>query len=270
MSEQTAASAISRQRVLYTLPGTDAVPVQRVPYRLADSGELTLDVYRPAERAAAPLPAMILVNGFSDIGARQMLGCSFSETGAFVSWARLFAASGIAAVTYSNEHPSDVRAAVGYVREHGAELGIDAARIGLWSCSGHSATALSLLMKDSGVSPVCAVLFYPYTIDLDGATEIADASTQWRFLNACAGRSIDDVSPDVPLFVARAGQDQMPGLNRALDRLAAAALAVNLPITLVNHPSAPHAFDLSQDSRDTREIIRASLRWVQAHLAVPE
>ena len=52
---------------------------------------------------------------------------------------------------------------------------------------------------------------------------------------------------DVPLFVARAGRDEMPRLNETLDAFLTKAVARNLPITFANHPTGPHAFDLFDD-----------------------
>ena len=71
---------------------------------------------------------------------------------------------------------------------------------------------------------------------------------------------------DLPLFIARAGKDEMPGLNDSIDRFVAGALARNLPLTLVNHPTAPHAFDLVDDSEATREVIRRILAFLAFHL----
>jgi acetyl esterase/lipase len=112
----------------------------------------------------------------------------------------------------------------------------------------------------------CAVFCYGYMLDLNGSTIVADAATQMRFVNPCAGKSVEDLRRYIPLFVARAGQDQMPGLNEALDRFIVKALACNLPVTFVNHATAPHAFDLLQDSADSREIIRRILAFLQFHL----
>jgi len=69
------------------------------------------------------------------------------------------------------------------------------------------------------------------------------------------------------LFVVRAGQDEFPGLNRALDAFAGAALARNIPITMVNHPAAPHAFDLVHDTSTSREIVRETLAFMRFHLS---
>src|SRR5215210_5219422 len=54
----------------------------------------------------------------------------------------------------------------------------------------------------------------------------------------------------------------LPALNDALDRFIAAALARNLPITVVNHAAAPHAFDLFDDSDATREVVRQILAFL--------
>ena len=60
-------------------------------------------------------------------------------------------------------------------------------------------------------------------------------------------------------------------MNEALDRCVSEALPCNLPITVVNHAAAPHAFDLFDDSEATREIVRGVLAFLQFHLraAVP-
>src|SRR5437867_10355368 len=44
------------------------------------------------------------------------------------------------------------------------------------------------------------------------------------------------------------------------------ALACNLPISFVNHPEAPHAFDLFHDSETSRGIISRILPFLQSHL----
>ena len=45
------------------------------------------------------------------------------------------------------------------------------------------------------------------------------------------------------------------------------ALARNLPITVVNHATGPHAFDVFDDSPASREVVRQSLAFLQFHLA---
>jgi hypothetical protein len=255
MSDTIPPDHISKKRVVYFVPGMDAVTVRR-------EGEI--DIYYPAvsDDAAA---GRHLVTGFADAGAERRLGCRFKEMGSFVSWAQLTAASGMAAITYANTEPSDIHV-LHHVRTHAATLRIDATRLGVWACSGHGPNALSLLLKDYGDPPRSATLLYPYTLDVAGSTAVADAARQFGFAVPAAGNAIDDLRADVPVFMARAGQDQMPGLNRALDAFVSAVLDRNLQITIANHGRGPHGFDVFADSGRSHEIIRTVLRFLQWHL----
>jgi acetyl esterase/lipase len=107
---------------------------------------------------------------------------------------------------------------------------------------------------------------YGLTLDLGGATTVADMARQFGFVHPGSGKSVADLARGIPLFLARAGQDEFPGLNEALDRFLAAAVAENLPVRFVNHPRGPHAFDLLDDSETSREIIREVLRFLGFHL----
>jgi carboxylesterase type B len=78
-----------------------------------------------------------------------------------VSWARLAAASGLVAVTYTNEDSAtDARTVLEYVKRNAASFGVDEQKIGVWACSGNVPTALSLLMQDAETRVRCAVLAY--------------------------------------------------------------------------------------------------------------
>ena len=270
MTQDAAPHDISKKRVVYTMPTADAVRILRdQEYRATDAGTLTMDIYYPPEaKAGSRTPAVIFVIGFSDIGARRMLGCAMKDMGAYVSWAQLAAASGLVAITYTNQEPAtDVHALLQHVRQHAASLDIDENRIGLWSCSGNVPVALSVLLRQNASAFVrCAVLSWGYMLDSGGATGVADAARQFGFVNPCEGRSVEDLPRDIPLFVARAGRDQMPRLNESLDRFILNGLACNLPLTFVNHAEGPHAFDLSHDSETTREVVRRMLAFLRFNL----
>ena len=107
-------------------------------------------------------------------------------------------------------------------------------KVGVWSTSGHGPVVLQAAARAS-----CTVLINPIT---------------------------KDVCPDTPLLVVRAGQDENPGLNAALDAFAAKALAENKPFTLVNYPEARHSFELYQDQPETRRILQQGLDFLRAHL----
>jgi hypothetical protein len=275
MSQETQApqpSDIVKKTAVYRIPGMDAVTVRRdVIYKESGTGELTLDIYSPPDlESGTRTPAVILVTGYPDAGFETMLGCRFKDMGSSVSWARLIAASGMTAITYTNREPAaDLDSLLRHVRENAESLGIDETRLGAWASSGNAALALSLLLRNADQPLRCAALLYGCMLDLDGMTGIAEASRQFGFANPCAGKTLDDFATDVPLFLARAGRDQLPHLNDSIDRFVAGALARNLPVTLVNHPEAPHAFDLFLDNEMSREIIRQVLAFLRFHLGAP-
>jgi hypothetical protein len=269
MSQDTRQEHISKRVVVYRTPDMDGVRVRRdVEYRATDAGALTLDVYYPPDSAfGARAPAVVFVLGYSDVGAEAVLGCKLKEMGAYTSWGRLAADAGLVAITYTNREPAtDLHALLQHVRQNAAALGIDETCVGLWACSGNVPLALSILMREEREYLKCAVLCYGLTLDLDGSTHVAEAARKWGFVNPCAGKSVDDLPRDIPLFIARAGQDQMPHLNETLDRFTAEALKRNLPVTFTNHAAAPHAFDLSDDGETSREVVRQILSFMRFHL----
>ncbi|MGA9770755.1 MAG: alpha/beta hydrolase [Blastocatellia bacterium] len=267
MSQETRHDDPSKKKVVYQLPDMDSVTIRRdVEYRKTDAGALTMDLYYPFDlKSEARAPAVIIVTGYPDPGFERMVGCRFKEMGSSVSWGQLMAASGLAAITYTNIEPAaDLYALLDYVRQNAESLGLDETRIGLWASSGNVPLALSALMQETLMK--CAALCYGYMLDLEGATGVAEAARRFGFVNPCAGREVDDLPDHLPLFIARAGQDELPHLNETLDLFLYKALACNLPITFANHAAAPHAFDLLHDSHESREIIRQILAFMKFHL----
>ena len=281
MSEQTGQDDMSKKVVVYRMPGMDAVTVrQDVKYETTDAGDLTMDIYYPpdsgrgagkgkARKGGARTPAVILVSGYGDEGMQSVMGCKFKDMGSSVSWARLAAASGLAAITYTNRDPAtDVHTVIQYVRDNAAALGIDENRIGVWASSGNVPNALSVVMRDGGDRLKCALLCYGFMLDVDGSSAVAEAAKTFGFVNPCAGKSVDDLPRDLPLFVVRAGRDTFGALNETIDVFVAGALGRNLPITLVNYAEGPHAFDLMDDSDGAREVIKQVLAFMRSHLLV--
>jgi hypothetical protein len=258
---------IARRRVVYELAAAERVSVRRDLRYVSASGEpLPFDLYEPPpELGRAPRPAVFLVPGYNDDGMRRFAGCAAKNLGAFESWARLIAASGLSAIAYECRDPgADAGAMLAHVRASAVELGVQAARFGLWACSGHAPTAIATAMSAPAVG--CMALLYGYTIDLDGDHDVADASARFRFAVPAAGRSLSDLPDTLPMLLVRAGADQMPGLNLAMDRLVRGLLARNSPLTLVNHAAGPHAFELEDDSPGTRAAIHHVLAFLTAHL----
>ena len=269
MSQEPKQHDITKKRVVYHLPEVDAVTIRRdVEYRATDAGALTMDIYYPPDsKSDARAPAVVFVSGYSDLGFQKMLGCKLKDMQSYVSWGQLTAASGLLAITYSATEPAaDIDALLHFVRDNAASLGIDEKRIGLWACSGNVPNALSVLMQPARDFLKCAALCYGVMLDVDGYTSTAESAKRFGFVNPCAGRSVDDLPQKMPLLIVRAGQDEMPYLNETLDRFVAKALTCNLPITLTNFVTAPHVFDVLDDSETSREIIRQILAFMRFHL----
>jgi hypothetical protein len=233
------------------LPGMAAIEVKS-EQRYGEGG--TFDLYVAAD--TAPAPTVLFVYGFPDARFAQGL----RKMGAYGSWGRLLAASGINAVAYSYIDPvRDLAALLGHLRENARSLGIDASRLGIWAASGNVPTALHLLMTQPPESFRAAALLYGYMLDVPPAAE------QFGIGAPARGRPIEDL-PRIPLLVVRAGQDQTPHLNASLDAFVSAALARDLPLTVINQTGAPHSFDLFDDSEASRSTIRAVLRFLREHL----
>jgi dienelactone hydrolase len=239
---------ITLKPVVLRMPCMDDVTVRAdVPYKTAETdASHRMDLYYPPTPKAGPaLPAVLFVFGYPDAGTRRKVGCSGKEMASYISWARLVASFGLVAITYTASEPDrDLLDLLEHLRTHAAELGIDARQIGIWSCSGNVPVALSLLAGSLlAERPVaCAVLCYGYMPEEAG------------------------LPCEMPLLVVRAGRDEMPGLNDSIDAFVPRALRANLPLTVINHPAAPHAFDIQDDSDASRQVIVRILAFLQMHL----
>ena len=269
MSQELPDDHITKKTAVLRIPGMEDVTVRReVEYQTSDAGSLTMDLYSPPDlRAGEDRPAVISVAGYPDPGIARIFGRPYNEWGSSTSWARLIAASGMLGITYENREPAtDVLALLAYLRANGTRHGVDAKRLGLLAVSGHSPLALSVLMERNARPPLCAALICPLVLDLDGFSAVADAAKAFRFASPTSGKTVDALPSNAALFIARAGEDQTPGLNETLDCFVAKAFGRNLELTVVNHPQAPHAFDVMQDSDASRAVIRAALAFLRARL----
>jgi hypothetical protein len=252
------------KRIVRSLEGMEQV---EATHDLAYHEDLMLDVYHPRLSSDAPASAVVIVAGYPDVGVPLTLGCNLREMAFVVSLAQLIAASGMAAITYSTSTPErDAGRVVDFIARSGGGLRIDPGRLGVWAASGNVPVALALLMeKRPGIR--AAVLSNGYSFDGAGSTAVADAAATYRFVNATAGKTVRDLPADVPMFVVRCGRDENPGLNDALDRFVGDALRENMPVTLVNHASSRHAFEVTDDTAISRHILDSAVSFLRVHLA---
>ena len=247
--------------LVHTLPGAADVTVERDLAYTGDPTPLTFDLYRPL-RATTPCPAVVLVSGLPDPGVARMLGKPIKNWASYQGWARLLAASGMAGITYTNREPADVAALVRHLRANAGALGLDPARIGVWACSGNVPMALSVIAHEH---PAAAALLYGFTLDLDGATTVAEGSKKYYF--AAPPVTLDELPRGMPMLVVRAGRDSFAGINETIGRFVDAARERQLPVTLLEHPEGQHSFDLVDDTPMTHQVIEEVLAFLRRSLA---
>jgi hypothetical protein len=263
---ETTRHPITLQRMLRHLDGMERVETRRdIPYFTSGGVTQGMDIYYPVVMPDSGAPLVLVVAGYRDVGVPLTLGCRFKEMELSISLAQLIAASGMAAGVYETSEPAvDGRRVVAFVRDNAQALRLDRDRIGLWAASGNGPTAVALLME-RGADLRAAVLSAVFTMDLEGSA-VADAAAEYRFANAAAGKKVGDLPKDVPLLLVRAGREQFQGLNAALDRFVVAALDENVPLTLINHATAPHGFELYDDSPSSHYIVDTMLQFMRSHL----
>ncbi|MFN2385342.1 MAG: alpha/beta hydrolase [Thermoanaerobaculia bacterium] len=250
------------------VPGMDRVRiVADAVYSRPDGTPLAADVYLPAAgRTGARAPVVILVAG----GAENP-----KAWGIYTSLGRLLAASGLAAVPFNHrlrypkrqyeEGAADLLAVIGYLRSNAARLGIDADRIAVTAFSG-GGPMLSVAMRQrpAGVRALAGIYAFLDT----GHVNAQEAGTTPEVIRRFSPLEQLTAGPGLthPLFVARAGRDEIPGVNESIDGFAAAALERNAPLTLVNHPTGFHGFEHRNDDERSREILRMWIEFLRMHL----
>ena len=78
----------------------------------------------------------------------------------------------------------------------------------------------------------------------------------------------DDPEKIPPLFLARAGRDEVPTMNDSINRFISEATTRNIAFTFVNHPAGVHGFDNQNDDERSREIIRQAIAFMRTHLGL--
>lgn len=264
---------VTKLPVVLTLPKMDEVSLQQVEYVEDSDGALGLDIYYPpgcklieTKLAETKLAVVILVTGHADPTIEAAVGCKLKDSEAYISWAKLIAVSGVVAITYANRNPAqDIASLIDYLKSNADLLNIDLNRVGIWSCSANVPNALALAISGQ-INIRCAAFLYGFMFDRGGKTFVADAASQSGFAAPNANSTIDDMPRDMALRIIRAGADQIPGINQTIDDFCSDALSRNLPVTLVNHSSGRHSFDIFDDGDLSRVIIRDLLSFLAFHL----
>jgi acetyl esterase/lipase len=256
--------------VVYKVPGMDKVKVvQNLKYTKTDDPNILMDIYLPPDVASGDKrPAVIFIHG----GVKTEY--TPKDWGVYTTWGRLVAASGFVGVTFTHRlaYPDkslenaaqDVRAAIDYVRANADKYNIDKDRICLIAYSA-GGPLLSLAMRGDTPFVRCLVGFYAF-MDVQQSDYRKTESTETLKAFSPITYLQKDASKIPPIFIARAGRDEVPTMDDSIDRFVTEALARNIAFNLANHPQGVHGFDNQNDDERSREIIRGALAFMQIHL----
>jgi len=256
--------------VVLKVPGMDKVKVvQNLKYAKSDDPNVLMDIYVPSDLSEnEKRPAVIFLHG----GAKT--DYTPKDWRVYTSWGRLIAASGFVGVTFTHrlEYPNvslekaaaDVLDAVKYVRANGDKYHVDKDRVCLIAYSA-GGPLLTLGMRGEMPFVRCLVGFYAF-MDIQQSdyrkTEKPETIKSFSPITYLQ----TDASKIPPMFIARAGHDEVPTMLDSIDRFVSEALSKNTALTLVNHPQGVHGFDNQNDDERSREIIRTATEFVRLHL----
>ncbi|HKY04017.1 MAG TPA: alpha/beta hydrolase [Blastocatellia bacterium] len=266
---------IAMMPVVYSIPGMDKVIVKsNLKYTPVDEPHLLMDVYIPPNlRKDERHPAVLFIHGSVPPGSPA------KNMGVYRSWGRLVAASGMIGVSFTHrlgypkplltEAASDLASAISYIRANADSLNIDKDRICLAAYSG-GGPLLSIAMRDKPEYVRCIAAFYAF-LDIRQSELHRTHETPEKVLTFSPITHLaSDGAKIAPIFIARAGLDEIPAMNDSIDRFIREALSSNAAITIANHPRGVHGFDTQTDDDRSREIIRSALAFMKTHLAVRE
>jgi len=260
--------------VVYQVEGMDRVRVRKdLVYKKDGAVELKMDVSTPErQKPGESLPVVIFIHG----GVPRDVPVKPKDWGIYKSWARLIAASEMAAVTFNHragypdpnlsQGAADLMDAIAFVRARATEFGIDPERIALAAYSA-GGPLLAAPIREPKPYIRCLVAFY-------SILDLRPSALHRKFLSE---EQIRQFSPAValsdgtgnppPIFVARAGKDQIPDLLAGLDRFVAEALLRNAPLVFYNQPGGEHGFDNQDGDPRSRDIVREAVAFLKINLA---
>jgi acetyl esterase/lipase len=263
-------SDLVNRPVVYSVTGPVKVTADIVYKKDPTADFLKMDIYTPDE-AHGPVPVVVFIHGGVPAGLRLHP----KDWGIYKSWGRLVAASGMAAVTFNHrggfpdpnleQASQDVNDLINFVRAHAQEWNVDGNRICLAAYSA-GGPLLSMAMREPPAYIRCLAGFYPFL-------DLRESALHKKYMPE---QQLHDFSPIVflsrgpdklpPIFIARAGRDQIPDLEPGVDRFVNEAVHQNIALEFMNHPTGVHGFDNQNDDDRSREIIKAALEFMKNHL----
>jgi len=256
--------------VAFELPQMDNVIIKKdIPYKDVSGSSLKMDIYYPPKfDFQKKIPAIIIVLGYTDMAGKKLLGSQFKDYITFISWCKIISASGMAAIVYETVNPEkDILSLSNYLISNNDKLGIDTEKVGAFTLSAHTPTAINEVLSGVNNFFQCSVVYYGFflTKDFKYLPQIDSISKNMGFMTP---RLPDPISwkKDVRVMIIRAGKDDVPYINQSLKNFYGKAINQNLPITLINYPNALHGFDFTNDNEITRQIIKNTIEFWKFNL----
>ncbi|HEX8846724.1 MAG TPA: alpha/beta hydrolase [Pyrinomonadaceae bacterium] len=258
---------IKKMRVVYTVAGMERARVRKnITYKKAGELSLQMDLYSPPDLGKDERrPAIIFVPG----DAPWEILKDIKDWGVYLSYGQLAAAHGFVGVTFNHrssdkrtkvrDAAADVDDLVNYVREHAGDFNIERDKICVWVFSAGGVYLRSVL-KDKPGYVRCIVTYYSLLGFSKGEApdDIAVEFTVANYLK-------QNPKALAPMLVVKGGKD-FPDINGAADEFVREAMAQNINLEFINYPEGQHAFDVEDDTEQTRRIIRRTLEFIKEHL----
>jgi acetyl esterase/lipase len=236
-------------QIFYKIPGQEKARVEKdIGYKKVDDAELKLDIYSPEKKSNRARPAVVFVSGASET----------KHWNIYKNYGELTAANGMIAVNFNKRYSQgeagyktgleDTFDAIKFIRDNAAQYGIDKDRIAVWTFSAGGALTLAGLQENQPY--VKAVVSY-YGI-------LAGSS---RAQVTALGEKLP------PVLVVRAGRD-VKFINDLIDQFVQEAISKNVDLTFINYPQGQHAFEIRDDTEQTREILQDTFIYLRKKLNV--
>lgn len=262
---------ILKKEIVYKAKGMDDVNIHKdIVRKKSDNAEGLMDVYAPSGSGKeAKLPAVILIHG-------EAPSVNFKESGQYISYGKMLAASGYIAVNFNHkvlsegcsieEVAADIDMMIKHIIQNADGLNIDKNRIAIWCFSGGVPFGLYAGMNDYFSNVRCVIAYYGFG-DFTSVGNLLQFSMNEEDVKKYSPINLISKNADKipPLFIARAGLDS-PIINESIGKFINEALAYNLTIDMCNHSTGVHGFDLFTDDRRTQEIMEKALNFLEIHM----
>ena len=232
--------SVVERPIVYQVEAMGTVEIEKnVVVKTADGNELNLDIYYPADfQKGQTLPAVIFANG----GIKAI-----PDWKVYQEWAKLMAAHGMIAINHRSSWETRFQTigwVLDYLHQNGAQHGVDGDHLSIWACSGNVTAAYPQVMDQHRDYLRAAVFYYGMP---------------------------DQFAPprqNLPLLLVRAGLDSY-SLNTKIDQFLTEALLADTPIEFINYLEGYHAFDVLNDTQESRNTIKRTVAYLQEKLESP-